>query len=120
VFVSWLGATVDLSERAVMETCEFLASAPACGSELVLSYVTSPSALAAQAAALGEPWRTFFDSAKFCRDLLRLGFLDIEDFEAEEANERYFKDRTDGLAVVGSDGLMSAYVADRPVAVTVH
>jgi methyltransferase (TIGR00027 family) len=110
-FFSWLGVTVYLTREAVMETLRFVASTAA-GGEIVLSYVVSESALADRTAELGEPWLTFFDPPSLARDLGALGFVDVEDVGAEEANRRYFAHRTDGLRVAGHGHLMKARVGE--------
>jgi hypothetical protein len=50
-------------------------------------------------AAAGEPWQTFFDPGLLKADLRALGFGYVEDDGRDEINERYFKDRSDGLRV---------------------
>jgi O-methyltransferase involved in polyketide biosynthesis len=66
------------------------------------------ASLARRLAAIGEPWITYFDPATLARDLRGLGFTQVGDFGAEGANNRYFKDRTDGLRISGSARLMKA------------
>ena len=109
-FFSWLGVTVYLSRHAVMETLRFVASATAAGSEIVFSFAVSPSPLAEHTAALGEPWRTFFDPPALAEELRRIGFGGVETLGPEEANRRYFANRADGLRVAGSGHLMAARV----------
>ncbi len=112
VFFSWLGVTVYLTREAIMETLRFVASTAA-GSEIVLTYVVSESALADRTAELGEPWVTFFDPAAIAADLGALGFVDIEDLDADETNRRYFGGRADGLRVGGHGHLVHARVGAR-------
>ena len=119
-FVSWLGVTVYLTREAVLGTLKALRSlAP--GSEVVFSYLISSelmneraqaavSAIAARAAGSGEPWLTHFDPAELSGALTDLGFVQIEDFGGEQAVERYFRDRSDGLHPGGSGHLMRARV----------
>ncbi len=101
-----------------METCKFIASLPA-GSEIAFDYGVLPSMLterqriarerrARRAAAIGEPWITYFDPASLARDLGAIGFRQVEDLGPEEANDRYFKGRLDGLRVGESGRLMTA------------
>lgn len=117
-FFSMLGVVVYLTKTAVMETFKFVASLPA-GSEIVFDYGILSSmlserqrsareSLARRVAAIGEPWITHFAPASLARDLRGLGFKQVEDFGPQEANERYFKDRTDGLRISGSSRLMKA------------
>ena len=93
-----------------MQTLATIASSTAAGSEIVFSYVVATSPLADRAAALGEPWRSYFDPASLATDLRQLGFTPIEDLDADEANRRYCADRRDGLRVGGSGHLMRARV----------
>ena len=60
--------------------------------------------------SLGEPWITYFDPVSLARDLRGMGFTQVEDFGSEATNERYFKDRSDGLRISGSSHLMMARV----------
>ena len=48
------------------------------------------NAMASRVAAIGEPWKTFFDPATLLADLRRLGFTSAEDFGAEALNTCYF------------------------------
>lgn len=119
-FFSLLGVVVYLTKTAVMETFKFVASLPA-GSEIVFDYGILPSMLsesqrlahesrANRVAAIGEPWITYFDPSSLASDLRGMGFKHVEDFGPEEANDRYFKDRRDGLRVGESSRLMKARV----------
>jgi len=106
-FVSWLGVTIYLTRDAVLGTLGWVASlAP--GSEIVFTYVVPPASLTAgrraaigiladHAAALGEPWQTYFEPAELAAELHRLGFRHVEDVGPDEAFARYFRDRRDGL-----------------------
>jgi len=107
-FFSWLGVTMYLSREAVMQTLRLIAATCAPGSEIVFSYVVSPSQFSEHAALVGEPWRTFFDPPALQADLRRLGFRDIEDLGSEEANARYCAQRADGLRVGGSGHVLAA------------
>jgi O-methyltransferase involved in polyketide biosynthesis len=59
---------------------------------------------------MGEPWITFLDPSSFTSELQGTGFRDVEDLSPEEANERYFKGRADGLRVSVAGRLMKARV----------
>jgi len=113
-FFSWLGVTVYLTEAAVMETLEFVASSTPADSEIVFSFVPQPSAskgsVGQRAAALGEPWLSFFDPPALERGLRRMGFAHVEHLEPRDANRRYFENRTDGLCIAGTGLLMKARV----------
>jgi len=117
-FVSWLGVTVYLTHAAIMRTLADVASL-ARGTEIVFGYVTSLEELSAarraavyavaeRAAAAGEPWRTFFEPAALAREVEQLGFTVVEDFGPEQAFERYFRGRSDGLRSGGVGRLMRA------------
>jgi len=117
---SMLGVVVYLTKPAVMDTFTFVASLPA-GSEIVFDYGILSSmlserersareSLARRVAAIGEPWITYFDPTSLARDLRALGFKQVEEFGPQDANDRYFKDRSDGLQISGSSRLMKARV----------
>jgi methyltransferase (TIGR00027 family) len=119
-FFSWLGVTPYLSRPAFDATIEFIAGLPS-GSGLAFDFAMERSllspiqqvaldALAARVARAGEPFRLFFDPAALAIDLTRLGFSHIEDLNCDRINERYFADRSDGLAVSGGGHLLSAWV----------
>jgi len=119
-FFSMLGVVVYLTKTAVMETFKFVASLPP-GSEIVFDYGILSSMLsehqrsaraylARQVDAIGEPWITYFAPASLARPLLGMGFKEVEYIRPEEANDRYFRDRTDGLCISGSSRLMKARV----------
>ncbi len=119
-FFSWLGVTEYLTTEAVMATLGFIASAPA-GSGVVFDYMISPSllnpaqrsrfdALAQRVGSVGEPWKAFFDPGFLTRDLRAMGFKYVEDKGPEEINERYFKNRRDGLRVGSFSHVMNARV----------
>jgi len=66
--------------------------------------------MAKRVAAVGEPWKTFFDPKALMADLHRLGFTSAEDFDGDALNERYFKGRTDRLKVGGMGHMAMARV----------
>jgi O-methyltransferase involved in polyketide biosynthesis len=92
------------------------------GSGVVFDFVADPAllnkgqrqafdALAERVARYGEPFQLFFDPAELLHELRHLGFHHTELLQRKELNERYFKDRTDGLMVRGGLGhLMGAWV----------
>lgn len=119
-FFSWLGVVIYLTKPAVTKTLEFVASLPR-ESEIVFDYSPPPSGMnfyqrighdrnAKAVADLGEPWITYFESPELADELRRLGFKQIEDFGPEEANQRYFQGRSDGLRINGTAHLMKARV----------
>ena len=63
-------------------------------------------------AAAGEPFQLFFTPEELESELLRAGFHRVEQLDYEQLNERYFKDRADGLrlSAVGLAMLATAWV----------
>jgi len=108
-FFGWLGVVAYLEMSAIVETLAFVASR-ATGTMIVFDYSILPDTLpprqrarfdtiANRAAAVGEPWRTFFEPNQVGELLRRVGFVDVEDVDADALNERYFSNRTDGLRI---------------------
>ncbi len=119
-FFSWLGVTPYLSRPAFDATIQFIASMPS-GSGVVFDFAVERSLLsplqqqaldvmAARVARAGEPFQLFFDPAALARDLACLGFVNIEDLNADRINARYFAGRSDGLAVSGGGHLLGAEI----------
>jgi methyltransferase (TIGR00027 family) len=119
-FFSWLGVTPYLTRDAIDATLGFIASRPG-GSGVVFDYAMSPSllspaqlwvfdAMAKRVAAAGEPWQTYFDPSALAADLKAMGFTQVEDVDAAALNERYFRDRADGLQIGSLAHLMNARV----------
>jgi methyltransferase (TIGR00027 family) len=119
-FFSWLGVTEYLTTEAVMTTLRFIALSAA-ESGVVFDYMISPSllssaqrarfdAFARRVASAGEPMQAFFEPEVLMRDLRAMGFGHVEDNGPEEINERYFKNRNDGLRVGSLSHLMVARV----------
>src|ERR1700683_3089333 len=120
-FFSWLGVTPYLTRDACMATLSFIAKMPA-GSGVVFDFAVDPALLnAGQRQALdplwarvpryGEPFQLFFNPEKLQDELKAMGFHRTDFLQGKELNERYFKDRKDGLLVRGSIGhLMGAWV----------
>jgi methyltransferase (TIGR00027 family) len=108
VFVSWLGVTIYLMRDAVLQTLRSVAGlAP--GSAIIFTYAQSPDTLdperramfdaaAERVAALGEPWRSFFEPAALAEELRAAGFAAVEDLGPGDIHARYFADRSDGFA----------------------
>jgi methyltransferase (TIGR00027 family) len=109
-FFSWLGVTVYLPERSVMETFELISGSSAPGSAITFSFIESPSPLARRTAAAGEPWRTYFEPAALATALRQRGFRRTDTLDVAAANARYFAGRTDDLRVAGTGHLMTAEV----------
>jgi methyltransferase (TIGR00027 family) len=120
-FFSWLGVTPYLTREACMSTLSFIANMPR-GSGIVFDFAVDPAllnagqrqaldALSQRVARYGEPFQLFFDPGKLQDELKQMGFHRTEFLQGKELNERYFKDRKDGLLVRGSIGhLMAAWV----------
>jgi len=113
-FFSWLGVTMYLTEEAAMATLGFIGSTPP-GGGVVFDYAIPRSslnligrlaldAMAARVAALGEPFQTYFEPKALAERLRQMGFHSVEDLDSAAINERYFKDRADGLRVMGGIG----------------
>jgi len=107
-FVSWLGVTMYLERDAVAGTLA-AAAGLAPGTELVVEYLAAGesldprrraarAALAARAAAAGEPWRTAFAAGELAALADGFGLAVHEDIGAVETGARYFRGRADGLA----------------------
>ena len=98
VFFMWLGVVPYLTRDAIMATLKFIATQP--GSEVVFDY-SEPlenfpperrqklEELAARAAAIGEPWLSYFDPAELSNVLHASGFDAIEDLGIPEITNRY-------------------------------
>jgi methyltransferase (TIGR00027 family) len=120
-FFSWLGVTPYLTREACMTTLSFITNLPT-GSGVVFDFAVDPAllnagqrqaldALSKRVARYGEPFQLFFDPAKLRDELKQMGFQRTEFLQGKELNERYFKDRKDGLLMRGSIGhLMGAWV----------
>jgi len=110
-FFSWLGVTMYLERETAMGTFRFIASCGR-GSGVTFDYIVPREtlnwtgqlilrAMERRVARAGEPFRTFFAPEELCDELGRMGFRTIEDLGGAELNERYFKNRADGLRVPG-------------------
>jgi methyltransferase (TIGR00027 family) len=120
-FFSWLGVTPYLTREACMITLSFIAKMPV-SSGVVFDFAMDPAllnagqrqaldALSQRVARYGEPFQLFFDPGKLQDELKGMGFHRTEFLQGKEINERYFKERSDGLLVRGSLGhLMGAWV----------
>jgi O-methyltransferase involved in polyketide biosynthesis len=116
---SWLGVTPYLTADAIFDTLRTVATmAP--GTEIIFQYLLPPKLLddncrqiremlADASAARGEPLVTFFEPARLAEQVRELGFAEVWDLGPEEANDRYFAGRTDGLCA-RADHYMGARV----------
>jgi len=107
-FFSWLGVTQYLSPAAVLGTLREIAELAAPGSEIVFQFIVPAEtlageesalvkALAAGAAAVGEPWLSFFAPEEMEAHLRPMGFGKVRRFGPQQAIERYLLGRPDGL-----------------------
>ncbi len=119
-FFSWLGVVPYLERPAIEATFRFIASCPA-PTVIVFDYAVPPAtlswggrmvyrAMAKRVAAVGEPWKTFFDPDELLRLLHEDGFDTAEDFDGDALNRRYFSGRDDGLKVGGMGHMAIARV----------
>jgi methyltransferase (TIGR00027 family) len=116
-FISWLGTTYYLRERALRDTLTALSGLCAAGSELVLDYwsratLTDAGAQALLAgtrvatALLAEPMRSLIEPAAMERLVNACGWRVREHCAASIADARYLADRADGLTVPAFSYLM--------------
>ena len=121
-FFGWLGVIPYLTLEAFRSTITAIGRLPA-GSAVGFDYGLRPEtlspagrkawdALASRVAAAGEPFQLFFTPEELEPELLRAGFHRVEQLDYEQLNERYFKDRGDGLRLsdVGLAMLATAWV----------
>jgi methyltransferase (TIGR00027 family) len=116
-FFSWLGVTMYLAKESIVSTLRFIAATSRIhgqpGGGVAFDY-TVPRAslkwmerialdvLSRRVAAAGEPFVTSFEPRELAEELRAIGFRELEDIGTPEINDRYFKDRADGLRVGGS------------------
>jgi methyltransferase (TIGR00027 family) len=99
-FVLWLGVTPYLTEAAVFATLDELARFPG-GAEVVFDYANPAhtiedanvrevhDAMAAQVAAIGEPFRCTLDTEALRRRARGLGYVEIQDLDRAALAARY-------------------------------
>ncbi len=112
--------TYYLTEEGIDRTLEVVRRLPS-GSEIVFEYAIALELLPpeekeqiaageAQRGRWGEPTVTRFVPTELQARLHRIGFSQVQDFTHEDGQERYFKDRRDGLAADPATHLMRAIV----------
>jgi len=90
------------------------------GGGVVFDYVVPPSslnpfrraaveALARRVAAVGEPFRGYFDPRDLVATVRGMGFRFVRDVTPDELNATYFADRSDGLRVGGAAHILFAH-----------
>ena len=106
---AWLGVTMYLQRQTVVRLLAELGRQTP-GSVVIFDYAMAPTLLgpierlvfdefAKRVAAAGEPWVSSFAPDEL-RDLLLVsGFSQIDDLGPSELNDRYFRDRPDGMRV---------------------
>jgi methyltransferase (TIGR00027 family) len=120
IFFSALGVTQYLSEEALDLTLKFILSMPR-SSEIAFSFVLADHALPADEAdlatafttrfaSMGEPWLTRFVPTQLVAKLTMMGFSKVFHLSPNDANERYFHNRRDGLSVGTMEQMMRAIV----------
>lgn len=115
-FFSWLGVTQYLTRDAIEATLRTVLSFPK-GSAVVSTFVqpnpdpASPaSKLARGSASAGEPFISYFAPEELGAMLRMLGFSDASFLSAEEAERRYYADRTDGFPAPARVSIVTASV----------
>jgi methyltransferase (TIGR00027 family) len=107
-FFQWLGVVPYLTREAVSITLDFIAGMPE--SEVVFHYAepfenypaarrANVMAIAASAAARGEPWLSLYDPAELSATLRGKGFGSIEDLGLAELIDRFYGALKQGIAV---------------------
>jgi methyltransferase (TIGR00027 family) len=106
-YFGWLGVVPYLTLTAFRATLEFIARLPT-NSAVSFDYTFSPDelspprrkvfdVLAGRVAAAGEPFRLFFTPEELDAELRRAGFRRVEQLDYRQLNQRYFRERADGL-----------------------
>jgi methyltransferase (TIGR00027 family) len=121
-FFGWMGVAPYLTLEAFRATMRTIAELPA-GSGVGFDYAVAPETLSAvgrvafervaeRVAAAGEPFRLFFTPETMESELRLAGFTRFEQLDYEQLNQRYFRDRADGLKLspVRLGMLVSAWV----------
>lgn len=117
-FFSWLGVTMYLTREAIDAVLATIARF-AEGSEIVLTFVQPPEPdeqgaagrfLAERAAALGEPWLSYFEPSEIEAVLRGHGFSDIRFLTRDAAMRQYYAERRDGLLPPRRISIVSATV----------
>jgi methyltransferase (TIGR00027 family) len=121
-FFGWLGVIPYLPLATFRATLSAIAELPA-GSAVGFDYALSPEtltavgrtafdALAKRVADAGEPFQLFFTPEELASEMRKAGFQRFEQLDYDQLNERYFKNRADGLklSAVGLGMLATAWV----------
>jgi methyltransferase (TIGR00027 family) len=111
-FFSWLGVTMYLTRDAIETTLRTVLSFPK-GSGIVLTFAHAASAasqISEGSASAGEPWVSYFTPEEVEEMLRSLGFSDVGFLSREEAERRYYADRTDGFTAPPRVSVVAASV----------
>ncbi|HYR12136.1 MAG TPA: class I SAM-dependent methyltransferase [Longimicrobium sp.] len=111
-FFSWLGVTMYLTRDAIEATLRTVLSFPK-GSGIVFTYAhtaSKASRLAQDSASDGEPWVSYFTPEEVEAMLRSLGFSDASFLSREEAERRYYANRTDGFEAPPRVSIVAASV----------
>jgi methyltransferase (TIGR00027 family) len=107
-FFQWLGVVPYLSRDAIGATLDFIAAVP--NAEVVFDYAEplanypaerrkNVMAIAAGAAARGEPWLSLFDPGEVSDMLRAKGFGLVEDLGLAELTERFYGSLKQGIVI---------------------
>jgi methyltransferase (TIGR00027 family) len=111
-FFSWLGVTMYLTREAIEATLRTVLSFPK-RSGIVFTYAHTDSMnsrMATGSASAGEPWVSYFTPDELGAMLQGLGFSDVTFLAREEAERRYYANRTDGFAAPPRVSIVAARV----------
>ena len=119
-FCSWMGVTQYLTRDAIDTTFKFILTLVP-GSEIVFSIILPHDAVSGpeaermeiavrRAAEVGEPWLTRLRADELASRLKSMGFTLIVPLSPEQARERYFSNRRDGLRERRGEQLIRAIV----------
>lgn len=118
-FFAVLGVMVYLPKEVVDAIFRVVASFPK-DSQMVFTFSQGQSsaglsAMAKEAAAVGDPFRTFHDPDTLCRDLLRIGYSRVAILKPQEAAELYYSGpELHCLRPVAQPSLVPMYDRDSP------
>ena len=107
-FFQWLGVVPYLTREAIAATLDFIARVPK--SEVVFDYAEPlenylvdrrayVTAVAARAAALGEPWLSLFDPPDLSSMLRAKGFGTVEDLGLADISDRFYGILKQGISI---------------------
>ena len=100
-FFSWLGVTQYLTRDAIEATLRTVLSFPKGSAVVFTSCSRTPTPRReprmSRGLRLGEPWISYFTPEELGAMLRSLGFADASFLSREEAERRYYANRTDGF-----------------------